>query len=267
MLELEGIQKHYQRKRVLDAVSFSIHPGEIVGLIGMSGSGKSTLARCIVGLEQADAGRLLWNGKALTDRAVRKTCYQHIQMVFQDPRNSLNPTWTVRRSLLESCRQFQPAKSMNEYDRMLESLLESVGLDMDYLRRYPHELSTGQCQRVCLARSLAPEPKLLVLDECLSALDVSIQAQMIMLLQELHHNRQMSYLFISHDIAVVASLCQRVLVIQHGAIVEEAGVHELIHAPKHPYTRSLLADTPVFPEYMDVSECEQERSDEYAYQG
>ncbi|MFD0679646.1 MULTISPECIES: ABC transporter ATP-binding protein [unclassified Paenibacillus] len=260
MLEIEGLQKSYQGKKVLDSISFSINPGEIVGLIGMSGSGKSTIARCVAGLERPDAGKLLWNGRSLNERAVRRMSHQDIQMVFQDPRNSLNPAWTVRRSLLESLHQFHKFVSKQGFIGKMESLLQSVGLNADYLDRYPHELSTGQCQRVCLARALAPEPKLLVLDECLSALDVSIQAQMISLLQELHRNRQVSYLFISHDIAVVAGLCQRVLVIQKGMIVEEADVYELIHHPKHPYTRSLLADTPVFPEFIELSDGFNERS-------
>ncbi|TBL69688.1 ABC transporter ATP-binding protein [Paenibacillus thalictri] len=253
MLNIQGLHKKYQGKRVLDSVSFSIESGEIVGLIGMSGSGKSTLARCITGLDKADQGKLQWNGGLLSDKAVRRKSHQDIQMVFQDPRNSLNPSWTVKRSLMESLIRFHPSLSAKAYEAQLESLLKAVGLDIDYLHRYPHELSTGQCQRVCLARALAPEPKLLVLDECLSALDVSIQAQMLELLKELHRVRNMSYLFISHDIAVVASLCQRVLVIERGVIVEEADVHKLIHDPQHPYTRSLLADTPVFPEFMETA--------------
>ncbi|CAG7637000.1 Oligopeptide transport ATP-binding protein OppF [Paenibacillus solanacearum] len=260
MLEIQALHKDYQGKRVLDSIHFSIGDGEIVGLIGMSGSGKSTLARCVVGLEKPQAGKMLWNGQSLNDKSVRRKSRRDIQMVFQDPRNSLNPAWTVKRSLLESMRQFHGTRSAAAHEHMMEGLLTSVRLPVDSLHRYPHELSTGQCQRVCLARSLVPEPKLLVLDECLSALDVSIQAQMITLLRDLHQHRQMSYLFISHDIAVVASLCQKIIVIQQGVIVEAADAHTLIHNPRHPYTRSLLADTPTLPEFTYASEEREERS-------
>jgi ABC-type dipeptide/oligopeptide/nickel transport system ATPase subunit len=249
MLTVENLCKSIQRKAILHHVSLRVRPGEVVGLIGKSGSGKSTLARCIVGLEKPDAGDIQWYGRPLRERSVRREAHGSIQMVFQDPRNSLNPVWTIKRSIMEALRTMRPSCSRQDWEQRCEALIHSVGLAADHLGRYPHELSTGQCQRVCLARALAPEPAMLVLDEPLSALDVSIQAQMLELLKALQQSRNMGYLFISHDIAVVANLCQRVLVMENGTIVEEAAIGSLLTHPTHPYTRSLLRDTLTLPSY------------------
>lgn len=247
MLTVVNVCKTIQRKTILRHVSLQVRPGEVIGLIGKSGSGKSTLARCMVGLEHPDAGEIQWHGRPLRERGVRREAQRSIQMVFQDPRNSLNPVWTIKRSLLEAMR----ASSARRYgEQRCASLIHSVGLTPEHLERYPHELSTGQCQRVCLARALAPDPAMLVLDEPLSALDVSIQAQILDLLKELQLARNLGYLFISHDIAVVANLCQRVLVMENGSIVEEAHIRSLLTNPTHPYTRSLLRDTPTLPSPM-----------------
>ncbi|MEK3912622.1 ABC transporter ATP-binding protein [Paenibacillus sp. FSL H7-0331] len=244
MLQVKNLQKAYRSKQVLHAIDFAIAQGEIVGLIGMSGSGKSTIAKCIMGLDKPSGGDILWNDQSLLKWSARSSWRQDIQIVFQDPRTSLNPRWTVRRSIAEPLRNYGTAAEA----RIVELLLE-VGLDERYLNRYPDELSTGQCQRVCIARALALKPKLLILDEPLSALDVSIQAQMLVLLQQLHLSQQVSYLFISHDIAVVSELCERVLVIEKGTIVEDTTAIRLISEPKHAYTRKLLADTPTFPQF------------------
>jgi ABC-type dipeptide/oligopeptide/nickel transport system ATPase subunit len=244
MLQVTDLKMAYRGKQVLQAVDFSIASGEIVGLIGMSGSGKSTIAKCIMGLEKPSGGDILWNNQSLLKWSPRNSWRQDIQIVFQDPRASLNPRWTVRRSIAEPLRNYGYAA-----DKWMVQLLLDVGLDERYLSRYPDELSTGQCQRVCIARALALKPKLIVLDEPLSALDVSIQAQMLVLLKQLHLSQRVGYLFISHDIAVVSELCERVLVIEKGIIVEDNTAVGLINEPKHAYTRKLLADTPCFPRF------------------
>ncbi|UKS27682.1 ABC transporter ATP-binding protein [Paenibacillus sp. HWE-109] len=250
MLVVDGVSKAYAKKKVLQNVTFTIAPGESVGLIGMSGSGKSTLARCLMDLERPDEGSMQWYGASLANKRVRQTSRKSIQIVFQDPRNSLNPAWTMKRSLSEAFLQFQAHQSRpQEQDRVYAELLEAVGLNESFLSRYPHELSTGQCQRVCIARALVAEPELIILDECLSALDVSVQAQVIELLHTLHQTRQVSYLFISHDIAVVASLCDRLLVLHEGLIVEQGRTQDILADPKHSYTRSLLADVPHYPKF------------------
>ncbi|NEW04452.1 ABC transporter ATP-binding protein [Paenibacillus sp. SYP-B3998] len=209
------MKKSFRKKHVLRDISFIVSSGESVGLIGKSGSGKSTIARCIVDLERPDGGDMLWKGSSLSDKKIRRESRRSIQIVFQDPRSSLNPGWTTQKSLREAFKCFHAETILNE-ERIFEDLLVSVGLDEGYLKRYPHEMSTGQCQRVCIARALVANPELIILDECLSALDVSVQAQVMELLQELHDTRNVSYLFISHDIAVVASLCDRILVIDQG---------------------------------------------------
>jgi ABC-type dipeptide/oligopeptide/nickel transport system ATPase subunit len=256
LLQITNLSKAFRGKQVLHDIHFSIAPGEIVGLIGMSGSGKSTIAKCILGLEKPNEGDILWNGQSLLKWSMRTSWRQEIQIVFQDPRASLNPRWTIQRSLAEPLINFskdtdKPSSKLQErdLDERIRQLLLDVGLDERYLHRYPDELSTGQCQRVCIARALAPRPTLIVLDEPLSALDVTIQAQMLVLLKQLHLSQQVSYLFISHDIAVVSELCERVLVIEKGVIVEDNTAIGLINEPKHAYTRKLLADTPRYPEF------------------
>lgn len=254
MLTVNNLHKTYGDKKVLNSIAFSIETNEIIGLIGVSGSGKSTLARCIMGLEKTTKGDILWNGEALADRKVRRSAKQDIQIVFQDPRASLNPRWSVKQTIAEPLLNFGNCRSKKQLNKRIATLLVDVGLDVQFMTRYPHELSTGQCQRICLARALAPNPKLIVLDEALSALDVSTQAQILVLLKDLHRLQQVSYLFISHDIAVIAELCERVMVMNKGVIVEESTAFSLINEPKHPYTRSLLADTPDLPDFFNASE-------------
>jgi ABC-type glutathione transport system ATPase component len=247
MLAVEGIHKSFGRKPVLHGVSFVVGPGETVGLVGESGSGKTTIARCVLGLERVSRGRVLWDGAPLTPTLARRPWRKDIQIVFQDPRSSLNPRWTIRHSLLEPVENWFPRMAGRERRGHVEALIEQVGLGTRYLDRYPHELSTGQCQRACIARALASEPRLLILDEPLSALDVTIQAQILRLLREIQARRGLSYLFISHDVVVLAELCRRILVLERGQIVEEAASTDLLVRPKHPYTRALVADTPRLP--------------------
>jgi ABC-type dipeptide/oligopeptide/nickel transport system ATPase subunit len=250
-LTVDGVSKSFGGRRVLKQVTMAVRPGEIVGLVGMSGSGKSTLANCILGLQRPDAGTISWRDRSLADRATRQAARREIQPVFQDPRSSMNPRWTVRRILGEPLENFCPTLRGAAREARLLDLLDAVALTRDHLDRNPHELSTGQCQRVCLARALAPDPALLILDEPLSALDVSVQATMLALLRDLHRQGGMGYLFISHDIAVVAELCQTVLVLQGGAIVEEGTVAAVLGAPMHPFTQSLLRDTVSLPVWGD----------------
>jgi len=249
LLTLADVSKRFGGQRVLNQVTLEVRPGEIVGLVGMSGSGKSTLANCILGLQRPDAGTISWRGRSLADRATRQAARRDIQPVFQDPRSSMNPRWTVRRILSEPLENWHPALRGPAREARLLALLDAVALTGDHLDRNPHELSTGQCQRVCLARALAPDPALLILDEPLSALDVSVQATMLALLRDLHRQRGMGYLFISHDIAVVAELCQSVLVMQAGAVVERGSVGAVLGTPTHPFTQSLLQDTPRMPDW------------------
>lgn len=242
MLSVDGLSKRFKRHQVLSDVSFSVGAGEVVGLVGISGSGKSTIARCILGLERPDAGAIGWSGQSLADRSVRRTARGQIQAVFQDPRSSLNPRWTIRQALSEPLSNFFPAQTSTVRESRLIELLEMVMLTRDLLGRYPYELSTGQCQRVCIARALAPDPKLLVLDEPLSALDVSVQARLLDLLGDLHRRTGISYLLITHDFAVVSDICQRIIVLNDGRVVEEGRVDAVLDRPSHPYTVSLLSD-------------------------
>lgn len=252
MLSVETLSKRYKDHQVLSDVSFSIGKSEILGLVGQSGSGKSTIARCIFGLERPDGGRMLWHGEPLSDRAVRRRARHGMQAVFQDPRSSLNPRWTVRQLLSEPLDNWLPRESIAGRQTRLIRLLERVALTADLLDRHPHELSTGQCQRVCVARALAPEPELLVLDEPLSALDVSVQARLIELLLDLHRTSGIGYLLITHDFAVVADICQRIVVLDQGRVVEDGNVDRVLASPSHPYTQALLRDVLPMPDWAGV---------------
>ncbi|MFC0534240.1 ABC transporter ATP-binding protein [Phytohabitans kaempferiae] len=222
----------YGKTPVLTGVTFDIGAGEAVGLVGTSGAGKSTIARCLAGQEHPTRGTIAFDGTP-----IRRTPRHAVQIVFQDPRTSLNPRWTVRRCLREPAHNFRLPEPGGD-------LLTQVGLDPALLDRYPHELSTGQCQRVCIARALVPDPRLLVLDEPLSALDLPAQAQILDLLRAIRHDRGLAYLFISHDITVVTALCDRVLVLDGGRVIEHAQAADLLTRPQHPHTRQLIADTP-----------------------
>ncbi|TQF73443.1 ABC transporter ATP-binding protein [Rhodococcus spelaei] len=246
MLSVEGLEKNYRGKAVLAGIDLTVGAGKIIGLVGTSGAGKSTVARCISGLERPSGGVIRWDGGRLGGSRSRRQ-RREIQTVFQDPRASLNPRWTVRRSLREPLDTWFTDRPRSDRDAAAASLLEQVGLGGDYLERFPHELSTGQCQRICIARALAPEPRLLLLDEPLSALDLPAQAQMLDLLRELKSVRDLSYLFISHDIVVVSLLCDEVAVLEHGRIVEHVAAGTLLTASAHPHTRALIADTPILP--------------------
>lgn len=216
-----------QRRQVLKDVSFDICKGEIVGLVGESGSGKTTLSRAILGLVQDYDGQIIHHS-------------QRPRMVFQDPFSSLNPAHSIGWILEEPLRVQGKLNAAQRREAVLE-VLEQVGLGAEFAARRPRELSGGQRQRVSIASAVISRPKLIVADEPVSALDVTIQAQILQLLVDLKKQYDLSYLFISHDLNVVYQICNRVLVMQHGVIVEQNTVDELFHNPQHPYTKQLLA--------------------------
>ena len=242
MLSLRNLTRSFKGREVVSDVSFDVEAAEIVGLVGASGSGKSTIAQCILGLLRPDGGTLLWEGRPLAERAVRRLARREIQAVFQDPRSSLNPRWTVRQILSEPLDNASRHTGRVERATRLEELLQQVSLSPDLLARYPHELSTGQCQRICVARATAPDPKLLVLDEPLSALDVSVQARVLSMLDDLHRANRLSYLVITHDFAVVRDICHRVVVLDEGRVVEAGTVDDVLERPASIRTRALLDD-------------------------
>jgi oligopeptide/dipeptide ABC transporter ATP-binding protein len=226
-------------------VSLAIARGETLALVGESGAGKSTLARCVVRLEDPDAGRMLYAGEDIgTLRgAALRGFRRRVQIVFQDPHGSLNPRMRVGTAVREPLEVHGIARGPDADARVAE-LFGEVGLDPDLRGCYPHQLSGGQRQRVGIARALAVGPELLVLDEPVSALDVSVQAQVLALLRDLQERRGLTYLFVAHDLAVVRQMADRVAVMYLGRIVEEAPAERLFADPRHPYTRALLAAVP-----------------------
>ena len=257
LIEADGLAKHFVARRSLtgralsmakavDGVTFSIDPGETLALVGESGCGKSTAGRLVLQLLEPTAGRVSFQGQDLSEldaqglRAFRR----HAQLVFQDPYASLNPRMTVAEMLAEPLALHGIAPAGRRPQRVLE-LLDLVGLDRRWLRRYPHEFSGGQRQRIAIARALAVEPKLIVCDEPVSALDVSIRSQVLNLLRDLQRRLGLAYLFISHDLAVVKHMAQRVAVMYLGQIVEIGAAEDLFSQPRHPYTRALLSAIPV----------------------
>lgn len=229
----------------VDNVSLTIGRQEIVGLVGESGSGKSTLARCLLGLTSPDAGTIAIDGADITSRkgAAGAEFRRRVQPVFQDPYGSLDPRWTVARTIRESLDAHRTGSRSDRDNRVVE-LLGHVGLRPEHADRYPDSLSGGQRQRVGIAAALASNPDLIIADEPVSALDVSVQAQVLNLFADLRSQLGVSILFISHDLAVVEHLCQRVAVMYLGRIVEEAETAELFRNPRHPYTQALLASIP-----------------------
>jgi ABC-type oligopeptide transport system ATPase subunit len=230
----------------VDGVGFSVPRGTTFGIVGESGSGKSTTARILCGLERADAGSVVVDGHDVLHlpRGARLAFRRTLQLVFQDPYAALNPHWRIGHLVGEGMRVHATCAPRERRDRVV-ALLEKCGLPADVVDRFPHEFSGGQRQRICIARALAVEPKVLVLDEPVSALDVSIQAQILLLLQALQRELGLTYLFISHNLAVVEQLCDRIVVMRHGRIVETGATEDVIHRPEHEYTRALVASTPV----------------------
>jgi oligopeptide transport system ATP-binding protein len=257
LLEVKNLKVHFPVKhglfsrvhahvKAVDDVSFAIKPGETLGLVGESGCGKTTLGRAIVKLVEPTAGSILFEGEDIahlsgTELRARR---RKFQMIFQDPYGSLNPRMTVGQIIGEAIDIHKLAESSSARQKRIVELLKAVGLDATHAQRYPHEFSGGQRQRIGIARALAVEPKLIVCDEPVSALDVSVQAQIINLLQDLQQQRGLAYLFIAHDLAVVEHISQRVMVMYLGKVVELAEAKAIINAPKHPYTQALISAVP-----------------------
>lgn len=229
-------------------VSLDVYPGETYGLVGESGSGKSSLGRLMLRLVAPDMGTVEFDGKDITHSSARelRPLRRRMQIIFQDPYSSLNPRMTVRDTLAEPLRVHRIVVGQKEVEERVRQLAERVGLRADQLDRYPHEFSGGQRQRIGIARALALRPDFVVCDEPVSALDVSIQAQILNLLQDLQQELGVAYLFVSHDLRVVEHVAHRVGVMYRGRIVEEGPTRELYARPAHPYTRRLLAAIPSF---------------------
>ena len=254
VLSVSGLTKHFKISRArggglvhaLDGVDLTIGSGEIVGLVGESGSGKSTLARCIVRLLEPTSGQVHLQGRDITHLSRRqlRPVRRHVHMVFQDPYSSLDPRQPVGAIIAEPLRMHSLAQG-RELDKRVATMLERVGLAQDVRDRRPNELSGGQRQRVGLARSLVLEPSLLIADEPVSALDVSVQASVLSLILDLQRDMGFACLFVAHDLGAVEAVCNRVAIMYLGRIVEQGGWEEIFRKPKHPYTQSLLSAAPV----------------------
>lgn len=256
ILQVRHLKKHFKARgtwlgrpslaRAVDEVDLDLYPGETLGLVGESGSGKSTTGRAILRLIEPTGGSIVYKGTdIMTLRGEKlRQLRRHMQMVFQDPYAALNPRMTVGEAITEPLIAHRMIRPSEAGDRAYE-ILEAVGLDASYFHRYPHEFSGGQKQRISMARALAVQPDVLVADEPVSALDVSIQAQIINLFKDLQVEFGMTYLFIAHDLSVVKYLSDRVAVMYLGEIVELAEKHELFNNPLHPYTRALISAIPI----------------------
>lgn len=253
LVQIKNLKQYYNlgssnEVRAVDDVSFDIYEGETFGLVGESGSGKSTIGRAIVNLYQPTAGDIVFDGKSWRDRQTRQSRLafnKEVQMIFQDPYASLNPRMKVNDIIAEGLDVHQLVSNAQERQARVYELLESVGLNKDHATRYPYEFSGGQRQRIGIARALAVEPKFIVCDEPISALDVSIQSQIINLLEDLQAEHGLTYLFIAHDLSMVKYFSDRIGMMYQGKIVEIAESDTLYESPKHPYTQSLLSAIPL----------------------
>jgi peptide/nickel transport system ATP-binding protein len=244
LLEIRKLSVSFQQrdKVAVDGVSFSIEKGSILGLAGASGAGKSSIARAIMGLITADSGEVLFNGEDILqmDSQQLSAARQRIQLIFQNPSAGLSPRRSIEQSLLEPLEYFTIGNKSTRQDK-IRQILPTVGLDPDVLRRYPHQFSSGQQQRIAIARALLTDPDLLIADEAVSALDVSVQAQILQLLQKLQTERDIAILFISHDLAVIRQIASEVAIIYRGQLLEHSAADDFFVQPTHPYSKSLLA--------------------------
>ena len=260
LLEVENMSVTYEARRsafikrtefirAVKSVSFKIRKGTTMGLVGESGSGKSTIGKAILRLAPIGKGSIKYDRKELTQLDEREFMpyRKYIQTIFQDPYASMNPRHSIASIVAEPLKVH--ARGMSKKDRQdrVAELLVKVGLPADSMNRYPHQFSGGQRQRICVARALSSKPEFIICDECVSALDVSVQAQIVNLLQDLQEELEITYLFIAHDLAVVKHICDDALVMELGEIVEQGPTDQLYHAPKHPYTQRLLEAVPKMP--------------------
>ena len=257
LLEVQGLKMHFPvksgffsrtkaRNFAVDGVNLTINSGETLGLVGESGCGKSTLGRCISRLYQPTAGEILFKETNLARMSHRQLLpyRQNIQMIFQDPYAALSPRMTVRDIIAEPLEVLGLTKTREETDMRVREIAGKCRINLEHLRRYPHAFSGGQRQRISIARALATGPKFVVADECVAALDVSIQADILNLLKQLQHNLDLTFLFISHDLSVVAHVCDYVAVMYLGEIVEEGPTKQIFANPQHSYTQALLGAIP-----------------------
>jgi len=250
LLSVQGLTKQFQTRngtvKAVDGVSFDVRRGTIVGLVGESGSGKTTAGRCTLRLIEPNEGRIVFDGvdlRTLSEREMR-AYRSRLQIIFQDPYSSLNPRLRIDQIIGEALDIHRPVKGAARRDRIAE-ILQRVGLNPDAARRFPHEFSGGQRQRIGIARALAVEPDFVVADEPVSALDVSVQAQVLNLIQDLQQSLGLTMLFIAHDLSVVEYLCDEVVVMYLGRVMEHGPSREVYAMPRHPYTQALLSAAPV----------------------
>lgn len=252
LLKVENLVQHFPVSRTytvkaVNGVSFNIYPGETYGLVGESGSGKTTIGRSIIRLYNPTNGRITFNGKVISgalDRDTRSMLRSDMQMIFQDPMTSLNPRKKVGDIISEGMDIHHRFANRQEREEKISEMLKKVGLSPEHAARYPHQFSGGQRQRVGIARALIMNPKLIIADECISALDVSIQAQVVNLMKDIQEETQCAYLFIAHDLSMVKYISDRIGVLHLGYMVESGTKEEIFSHPVHPYTKSLLSAIP-----------------------
>lgn len=255
LLEVEGLKIHFPIRgglikreigsiKAVDDVSFSIEQGQTYGLVGESGSGKTTTGRAVIGLNHVTAGRILFNGKDLAkERRKDRQLQRDVQMIFQDPYSSLNPKKRVIDIIAEPLRNYERLTATEE-KRQVRVLLEKVGLSPESIYKYPHEFSGGQRQRIGIARAIALKPKLIIADEPVSALDVSVQAQVLNFMQEIQKELNLTYLFISHDLGIIRHMCDQIGIMYKGRYVEQGTTDDIFENPQHIYTKRLIAAIP-----------------------